>query len=352
MRATRFFTENINLYLQRVNLFMILYPLYPANHYHAGKTGMKRRDYSESAFEHIYQRASGRGILFYSDMDYIVFFTIVCVYAVKHNIRIVSISLMPDHFHLLIDSPSSESTSAFMRDCTSYYALGFNEYCQKSGRLWQKSYGKALKVSNKAKRTAIAYVSNNGVEKQLSRRTEGHRWNFLAYYENGNPFSEPVRQKEASSFLKKAQTIVRRYHDQNKPIGIYILERMRYGLDDREWGQLCDYVVSLYNVIDYHAAVSFYGDYETMLIALNSNTGSEYEIREEMNSLSDMNYEDIHEYLLKKGIFEHEVQNPRQLLRLTENVRIELAESLRQDRVAPNYQIRKYLHLPLIKAKK
>ena len=313
---------------------------------------MKRRDYCEFAFEHIYQRTSDRGILFYSDMDYIEFFTIVCVYAVKHNIRIVSISLMPDHFHLLIDSPSSESTSAFMRDCTSFYALGFNEYCQRSGRLWQKSYGKALKVSDKAKRTAIAYVYNNGVEKQLSRRTEGHRWNFLAYYENRNPFSEPVRRKEASSFLKKALTIVRRNHDQKNPIGINILERMRNGLDDREWGQLCDYVVSLYNVIDYQGVIRYYDDYENMLMALNSNTGSEYEIREDMNSLSDMNYEDIRKYLLKKGVFENAVQNPRQLLRLSENARIELAERMRQDRVAPNFQIRKYLHLPLNKMKK
>ena len=37
-------------------------------------------------------------------------------------------------------------------------------------------------------------------------------------------------------------------------------------MDDREWGQLCDYVVSLYNVIDYQGVIRYYDDYENMLI--------------------------------------------------------------------------------------
>ena len=310
---------------------------------------MKRRDFNEFAIEHIYQRPSERGLLFYSDMDYLQFFTIICVCAVKHYIRIVSLSLMPDHFHLLIISPSSESTASFMRDCTSLFAMDFNEYCGRHGNLWQKSYGKALKISDKAKRTAIAYVGNNGAEKQLCIRTEEYRWNFLAYFNDENPFSEPVKAKAASKYLKKAQAIIRRYHDLNKPLGIHLLEKMRNGLDDREWDQLCDYVISVYNVIDYIAAIRFYGSFETMLTALNSNTGSEYEIREEMNGLPDTNYDEIRKHLLKNGHLENARQNPRQLLRLSEDARTELAERIRQDGVAPIYQIRKYLHLPVRK---
>lgn len=308
---------------------------------------MKRRDYNELAFEHIYQRTSDRGILFYSDMDYIHFFTIICIYAVKYNIRIVSLSLMPDHFHLLIYSPSSKCTSSFMRDCTSLFALDFNDYCRRSGRLWQKSYGKALKISDKAKRTAIAYVSNNGAEKQLCLKTEEHRWNFLAYCRNKNPFSMKGMTKPASPFLKKAQAIVRRYHNRNNPLGIYLLENMRNGLDDGEWNLLCDYIISIYNVIDYQAAIRLYGNFETMLIALNSNTGSEYEINEDKNGLPDSNYDDIRKYLLKNGFLDHDTQNPRQLLRLPAYEREQLAERIRQDRIVPIYQTRKYLHLPL-----
>ena len=52
-------------------------------------------------------------------------------------------------------------------------------------------------------------------------------------------------------------------------------------LNERERSQLVDYIISVYNCIDYHFLTGCYGSYQDMLLAVNSNTGSEYDIKEE-----------------------------------------------------------------------
>lgn len=306
---------------------------------------MKKRLFDAFAIEHIYQRPAGRGVLFYSDVDFIQFVTIVSVFAKKHGITIVGICIMPDHFHLLTIADSLKESYSFIQDSTAWHASDFNKYCGWKGRLWTKSYGKALKVGDKVKRTAIAYVNNNGVERHLSLKSEEYRWNLLSYYASDHPFSEPLVRNTASSYLKKAQAIVRRYHDRNLPLDIYLLEKQKESLSEKEWKQLSDYILVLYNVIDYQSAIRYYGSFETMLLAINSNTGSEYELREERNSYSDKAYDDITDYLRKTGRFHGASQNPRTILRLSISERMLLADEMIDKRIGPSYQILKYLHL-------
>ena len=49
-------------------------------------------------------------------------------------------------------------------------------------------------------------------------------------------------------------------------------------VDERE--QLLDYIISLYLPIDRDALLGYYKSYEDMVISINSNTGSEYDVKE------------------------------------------------------------------------
>lgn len=302
---------------------------------------MKKRVYRCEALQHVYQRAAGRGLLFYSELDFLMYLTILGVTAVKYRVRIVSICLMVDHVHLLIESDNFQNLYGFIQECTSRYALEFNRTIGRNGTLWQRPYGMALKRSDKAKRTAIAYVNNNGAEKDLSDRTENYRWNLLRYYGCTNPFSTP--QERNSTALNKAITIVRLQHKLNKALSYPLLVKLFSRLGTEEKKLLSDFIVSTYNVLDYDAAISYYGDYGTMIMALNSNTGSEYDIREEFSNLSDNVYPEITAWIQEH----YAIQNPRSVLVLPLDKRLEIADELHRLALAPDYQIRKYLHLPL-----
>lgn len=304
---------------------------------------MKRRFFKAEALEHVYQRAANRGVIFYSELDFLMYLTILGVTAQKYRVRIISICLMVDHVHLLIEAESYQDLYKFIQDCTSQFALEYNYSIGRSGSLWQRPYGMALKKGDKAKRTAIAYVNNNGVEKELSTRTEGYRWNLLKYYNCAHPYSEPIESSTPSQAMKKALSLVRMQHSLNRPLGYPLLVKLFSKLREGERRQLSDHIVSLYNAIDYEAAISYYGDYPTMILALNSNTGSEYELHEEYSQSNDLAYPEIAGYIKDRlGL-----KNPRSVIMVPADQRSVLLSEITDHGIASDYQARKYLHLPL-----
>ena len=70
----------------------------------------------------------------------------------------------------------------------------------------------------------------------------------------------------------------------------------RNSLDPSEWEEVVDYIIVKYSSFDYEALLDYYDSYENMLIAVNSNTGGEYDIREEFNAFSDLAYGEMLDY--------------------------------------------------------
>ena len=65
---------------------------------------------------HCYQNTVDGFLLFYSISDYLVYFTIFCIYAVREGIRVLSLCQMPDHVHFGITAEASRDLSSFVRD--------------------------------------------------------------------------------------------------------------------------------------------------------------------------------------------------------------------------------------------
>ena len=74
-------------------------------------------------------------------------------------------------------------------------------------------------------------------------------------------------------------------------------------LNNDESQQLTDYIISKYSVIDYQAAIDYYGCYEKMLMAFHSNTGNEYDIKESFNGKRDDVYQKMTSILMGTGRF-------------------------------------------------
>ena len=301
----------------------------------------KRRKFYCGVVNHIYQRTESGNNMFYGYEDFLTFFTIFSVSARTAQITFLGLCLMYNHFHALSVSESMSQLSDFMNHACSWFAREFNHFTGNTGQLLKKNFGSAPKWSEKDVRTAINYVGNNPVEKKICIRPEQYRWNFLQFAVSSNPFSEPLVLRHASKRMKRAVKEVAAMSKLNLPLKFTLIRRLFKDLTSIETEQLVDYIISTYNFIDYQAAISYYGSYEKMLEAMNSNTGSEYEIREEWDPDSDLTYLHMVEYVQNT----YPDMPPNRVTTLPEAQKQDLARVFSRMSATPR-QISRFLHFP------
>ena len=243
--------------------------------------GRKKPIVRAGAIHHVYQNTRKGYLIFYSVKDYLILFSIIAVIARRYGIQILGISMMPDHIHLIVHVHDSDRFRAFVRDYASIFAKSYNRHYALSGPLFNSPFGCAPKKTHKKIRSAIAYVYNNPVEGHLALKVENDRWNFLAYAVEKNPFSEKLRMDKARWALRKAIYTAKACKKDGKWLNYTEIGRVTENLSPRELQQFTDYVIRLYNCIDYEAAIAYYGSYDKMVTALNANTGSEYDLKED-----------------------------------------------------------------------
>lgn len=303
----------------------------------------RRRRFVEDEYHHIYQRTIHKFNIFYDVQDYLVYFTIFSMAVRQYGINVLGLCLMYDHIHMLLSSETRVAMSEFVRQVTSMFVREQNNDVGRKGSLFQARFGSAPKKGFKLLRTAISYLYNNPVEKKLSIRAEGYRWNFLAYSVSKCPFSEPILIRNASLSLRKAVKEVDSAFAISHHLRYGQLSRMFRKLNEGEAEQLMDYIISLYNPIDYSSLVQCYGSYETMLTAINSNTGSEYDIKEERSAVADTCYPRMIDVLRKvEGI-----RDVRNLTAADNDEKIRLYKLLHQHVACPGKMIAEFLHLEL-----
>lgn len=305
------------------------------------KKANRRRRFFNGELNHIYQRTISGFNIFYDIEDYIVYFTIFSVLIKCYDITAVGLCLMIDHIHMLLIAGDRKILSKFMDHCTSVFVREYNFNICREGGLFRKRFGSAPKIGLKAIRTAIAYLFNNPVEKQLCKKAEEFRWNFLAYARNAHPFSGQIPYRDMRGALKKAVKEVKYAYEMNNHLKYAQVRRMFSKLNGNEKEILIDFIISTYNPFDYNKLIGWYGSYESMLTAINSNTGSEYEMNEEYNSFPDNEYEKMKSIISGSGI------NPiRKVTQLSAEHKAQLFKTIKGKTNASTKQISKFLHLP------
>lgn len=293
------------------------------------------------SLQHVYQKSFDDGVIFYNVFDSLVFYTIFSVTAAKFGIVTLGLCLMPNHIHYLVFVKDKETFSSFVRELSKAFVNAYNKECPRTGSLFKRPFGSSSKTGGKQIRTSIAYVYNNPVEKKLCDSAQDYRWNFLAYANNTNPFSEPKALRNESYTFKKYASSVRMLHSNDRPLSYTFLKDLFKNLNADEWQRFVDYLIRIYNPIDFEKAISYFGRYDKMLTALNSNTGSEYEIKEEYNPDSDAVYRDIHRELRTMCPNMH----LKSVYSLPLDEKKRLAAVLLRNTAAKRYQVARYLHI-------
>lgn len=301
----------------------------------------KRRKFYSGRVNHIYQRTVNWVNIFYSDEDFLVYYTIFSVCAKSADIIILNLCMMFDHVHFLAITENIQELSGFVDRFASWHVHEYNCNTHRRGKLYHKNFGSAPKWNDKDIRSAINYVGNNPVEKKLCNRAEEYRWNFLAYAISKNPFSEEYIANKASKKLRNVIREAKEMAEQNLPLKYVHLRRMMKGLSSKERQQFVDQVITMYLPFDYQTLIGYFGSYGLMTEAMNSNTGSEFDINEPKDASSHTIFRDIIEYLGK-------IIAPIDIGKITtlpEQEKNLLAVELKKRFKIGDWQLRKFLHI-------
>jgi REP element-mobilizing transposase RayT len=261
-------------------------------------------------------------------------------FAKQADITVWGLCLMIDHIHCLIQCNEMMSMSDFVSRVTSVFVRRYNKCRKRVGPLFDERFGSAPKADLKKLISAIIYVGNNPVERRICTRAEEYRWNFLAYADSNHPFSEKIDFKNISKSLSRSIRIVNSYLKRGLYLDYPVVDNIFSNLNRLEREQLIDYIISKYNVIDYKSILSHFDSYKQMLVSMRSTTGSEYDLREDTDRLSDAVYVNLIREIRKMGI-----DDLRGVVCLGVDDKIRVAEILQRNTSISKYQIRKFLHL-------
>ena len=298
----------------------------PEMHILAVKNKFMKRKVIEGEVHHIYQKTKGGVLLFYSLRDYLVYFTIYCTLADKMDVTVLALCPMPDHLHSACRFQSPEQMVKFVQLYTHSFAREWNKSRGRKDALFQKRFGSAVKLGNKAVRTTINYNNNNPVERKITQKAEDYRWNFLKYFRNRHPFSKPLDESTASNALRRALQDVRTLHKRGEWLHYTQLDLWMKDLNSDEVQQLADYIISTWNVIDYVGAISYYG---------------KYDIREDRDNYSDAVYADCTRILMGEKL----ISSVREIPGLSFLRKMDFYKLLSARTAAKPLQLNKYLHL-------
>lgn len=254
----------------------------------------------------------------------------------------MSVCIMLNHYHIQLRAPSSEDLSSFMRDLTALFTRMYNRHYGLTGPLVRGQFSNACKQKDQKIKENYIYICNNPVVKHAVSRAEQYRWNFLAYMESPNPFSEPIGPDYYSEALERVLAIVRVWRKTGRPVDYLFFDGLYSRLTEREKGQVLDYIVTEYNVIDYATAKQKWGGYQTICEMLSTVAGTEYDLAEEYIKEDYRHYYKMIRLARSEG---YDLSRIR-LRGLSLNEQFRLACLFQDKADASQVEITKFLHAP------
>ena len=185
----------------------------------------------QGAVFHVMNRAVRRTILFETDRDYEAFVRVVCEALHRFKVRIISYSLMPNHWHLVVICERIAELSRCMHWLEGTHANRWNGAHGTRGRgaVYQGRFKAVPVQKNVSVRRVCRYVERNALRGGLVARAEDWRWSSLAAFckscddiplaewpiPRPSNWIELVNRPETQAELEAVRDAVRRNH----PIG-------------------------------------------------------------------------------------------------------------------------------------
>ena len=135
----------------------------------------------QDAVYHVFSRGNERKAIFRCAADYERFLSILRDCALTFNVLIHAYSLMPNHFHLLIETKEA-NLSYVMKRLLGLYTLRFNKKHKRVGHLFQGRYKAHLIDKDSYFLQVSRYIHLNPVKAKIVRSAEDHTYTSMRYY--------------------------------------------------------------------------------------------------------------------------------------------------------------------------
>jgi REP element-mobilizing transposase RayT len=149
---------------------------------------MARRSREEQAggIHHAFARGVERRTIFLDEVDFKQYVKLVGQVTVRYRWNLLAYCLMPNHVHLLVETPEP-NLGRGMQHLHGLYAAGFNERHGRIGHLFERRYGNVPIRNDAQLLTATTYIALNPVKAALATRPENWPWSSHAATVNDAP---------------------------------------------------------------------------------------------------------------------------------------------------------------------
>ena len=133
------------------------------------------------AWYHILNRGRRGERIFADNYDYLGFINLLIDTSEQWNLRIAAYCLMPNHYHLLVQTPDA-NISRCMRHIDGVYTQRFNRRHDCDGTLFRGRYKSILIEADSYLLTLVRYIHRNPIKAGLTNRPGGCRWSSHTAY--------------------------------------------------------------------------------------------------------------------------------------------------------------------------
>ena len=137
--------------------------------------GRAPREFVPWAVYHVFSRGSNRQAIFAFDSDRIDFLGCLARVIEIHDLRCFGYCLMPNHYHLVLQTLDGELSRA-MKALNGRYALRFNQRHGRDAHLFKNRFGAVLQESESQLLQTIRYITRNPIDAGLCAQPEEWPW--------------------------------------------------------------------------------------------------------------------------------------------------------------------------------
>ena len=129
-----------------------------------------------NAFYHVCSRGFNKEPIFHEDDDYNYFLYLLKKAYMKYNLLIHSYCLIPNHYHLFLETPNANLSQAMKFINESYAKFFIKKYSNHDGYVFSRRYRRHVIQETKYAVKLFLYINGNAVKHKMIASPEGWHW--------------------------------------------------------------------------------------------------------------------------------------------------------------------------------
>jgi putative transposase len=131
---------------------------------------------------HVRQRGNNKTTLFYSHVDYLIFFKFLLEAKTMYPCRIYGYCLMTNHYHFLIEPLQQDNISLLMKHLNGNYAMYMNKKYKRTGTVFEGRFKAGLVQYERYFALCMRYIELNPVRANLVTTPNQYPWSSYNFH--------------------------------------------------------------------------------------------------------------------------------------------------------------------------